>query len=101
MKNKMTKKVYRNNVGEWFPYDKTDSLLLKCCEKHNKKLRDAITFVEKAKNLDLSPIQTNLIGDYFTLKSHSKFFGEWCEYHNKIHHSIRLENRKNNEGESK
>lgn len=90
---KSKKIIYRNSFGEYFPYDEADILLLQCCKNYNKKLRAAISFVEMAKDISLSPIQSNLKGEYFPLKSHSKFFREWCDYQNKMHRLKRLEEK--------
>ena len=80
----MKKLMYRNSIGEWFPYDKTDKCMVSCCEHFNAELREHIRQVELAKNMNLVPIQKTLTGKYRTTKEYSKFFRYWIKYQNRL-----------------
>ena len=93
----MEKLMYRNSIGEWFPYDKTDICLVLCCEHFNRELREHIRQAELAKNMNLVPIQRTLSGKYRTTKEYSKFFRDWIKNQNRLVDKRRAEMKKEKE----
>lgn len=78
MTNLKRKILYKNEAGEYFPYDGNDALLVAWCENHNKKLHKG-----KAKKYDNGcPLQVNLL-HYYTPYPNDAILFEWCKLKNR------------------
>lgn len=73
------KVIYKNEDGEYMPFNMNDELLLKACIQYNDKIKNG-----EVTDDGVYPIQTNLIYYYYHKDSKVRLFGEWCNIQNNM-----------------
>ena len=79
------KVIYKNEDGEYMPYNMNDKLLLKACIRYNEMLKNG-NIVDDG----ICPILTNLLY-YYPKNNKEKLFRQWCNEQN----NLLRESRKN------